>query len=79
MNILDDLKSNFRSWEDGSCDNIGDAEALTAELQRRHPNETPDYVKQLAYEWVGCDSEMEDEEFTPDIFDVYLDNDDERN
>lgn len=52
MNYYDDLKSNFRSWEQ-DCDNINDAETLFATLQSRHRDVSETELREAAYDWVG--------------------------
>lgn len=65
MNFLDDLKSNFRSWEHG-CDNEEDADSLYGLMVSRHPEEDPQVIKEWCYEWVGydpSDDDLEDEDY----------------
>jgi len=50
--FTDDLKENFRSWETGH-DNEQDAHALFAILMHRHPTESPELLKEWAFDWVG--------------------------
>jgi hypothetical protein len=55
---LDDLKANFRSWEQG-CDTPNEAEELFNILSDLHPNFDKKELKQIAYDWVGCETEDE--------------------
>lgn len=64
MDIIDDLKSNFRSWETDH-DNEEDANGLFGILIGRHPRLNSDKVKSIAYHWVGYEPE-EPERMTPD-------------
>jgi hypothetical protein len=57
MHITDDLKSNFRSWEQ-DCDNETDADTLFYTLMDRHPKENPIYVRELANDWVGYEEDL---------------------
>ena len=69
---MDDLRANFRSWEEE--DNTQrDAEELTQILQRRHQDFDLEYLRKLAYEWCGVDIENIDEslKMTPPL--KYLD------
>lgn len=59
--ILDDLKSNFRSWEI-DCDDEDSANSLINILQSRHPELSNDKIKEIAYHWVGYEPEIEDDE-----------------
>ena len=63
MNLLDDLKTNFRDWEDGFHNDQENAEELAGILTDRHPDEDPDYVRQTAFDWVGYNSEEFPEDF----------------
>ena len=56
MEFLDDLKSNFRSWEQ-NCDNLEDAEQLTSIMINRHPEEDPNKIKDWCWDWVGYEEE----------------------
>lgn len=51
----DDLKSNFRSWEQDH-DNEESAEELFNILSDRHPDYDEDDLKQMAYDWVGVET-----------------------
>lgn len=51
---LDDLKANFRSWElDHNTEE--DAEELSRILQERHPEVDGMKLRELAYDWCGCE------------------------
>ncbi len=52
---MDDLKANFRSWEEQeNIENSEDeAEELTRILQNRHPDYDDDELRKMAYEWCG--------------------------
>lgn len=54
VDVLDDLKSNFRSWEIDH-DTIEDAEKLTDLLKERHPEVDQSKLRQMAMDWCGCD------------------------
>jgi len=54
VGIKDDLKANFRSWEQ-DCDNEEDAMLLTSIMIQRHPGIDPEVTRQLCYDWVGLD------------------------
>lgn len=56
LELSDDLKSNFRSWEYDN-DNERAAEKLTNILQRRHPDIPESTVRDMAYDWVGLGEE----------------------
>jgi hypothetical protein len=60
VDIMDDLKSNFRSWEMDS-DNEQDAENLYNILMTRHSDLKPDEVREIAYDWVGYEPKNEEE------------------
>lgn len=69
IELRDDLKSNFRSWE-SDHDNVGDAQLLCSIMRERHPNEPLARVKEIVYHWVGYESReehnsLEDENFDP--------------
>ena len=51
----DDLKANFRSWEQ-DCDNEESAEELFNILSDRHPDFDAEELRQMAYDWVGCET-----------------------
>lgn len=57
VEVLDDLKANFRSWEQDH-DNKEDAEGLYNILKERHPEEDDTYLKSQAYHWVGYEEEQ---------------------
>lgn len=52
LDISDDLKSNFRSWE-FDHNNERDAYALSNILTSRHPDIPFEKIQEIAYEWVG--------------------------
>jgi hypothetical protein len=54
VGIKDDLKANFRSWEQ-DCDNEEDVMLLTSIMIQRHPGIDPEVTRQLCYDWVGLD------------------------
>lgn len=56
MHPLDDLKSNFRSWEDNETTSES-AEELFGILCNRHPDFDKDKLKDMAYHWVGASKE----------------------
>ena len=58
VEMTDDLKSNFRSWERDS-DNEEDAERLTHILIDRYPEVDPEAIRQTAYDWVGYEDVVE--------------------
>ena len=60
--VLDDLKSNFRSWEQ-DCNDEDSAEELLEILIDRHPNEDKEYLKDLVYDWVGCKIDSNEQQF----------------
>ena len=59
VDITDDLKSNFRSWEN-DCDNEKDANSLFSTLMTRHPDLDPEKVREIAYDWVGYEPKGEE-------------------
>jgi len=59
MEFVDDLKTNFRSWERG-CDNEEDAESLFQVMSLRHPDADPEILRDWCYEWVGYDPDEDD-------------------
>ena len=54
MDFLDDLKTNFRSWEQ-DCNTVEDAEHLTELMLARHPKEDAKVVRQWCFQWVGVE------------------------
>jgi hypothetical protein len=54
VDVLDDLKSNFRSWE-YDHDSIEDVEELTSMLKERHPGTDESKLRQMAMDWCGCE------------------------
>lgn len=56
----DDLKANFRSWEDQE-NSEDDAEELTGILISRHPDYNEQSLKEMAYHWCGVDTAEEKE------------------
>lgn len=50
--ILDDLKSNFRSYE-SDCDNKEDTEDLTNKLEQRYPKVKREVLFKHAKDWTG--------------------------
>lgn len=60
IDISDDLKNNFRSWEI-DCDDEDSANQLINILQSRHPKLSDDKIKEIAYNWTGYKPETEDE------------------
>ena len=56
--FFDDLKSNFRPWEQ-DCDNIEDAKQLTSIMINRHPEEDPNIIKDWCWYWVGASMDEE--------------------
>lgn len=56
--VTDDLKANFRSWEN-DCE--GDAEKLANILLSRHSSFSYAEMLKLAMEWVGAPEEPETE------------------
>jgi len=60
VDISDDLKANFRSWEK-DCDNKEDATTLTYELMSRHRISFKEAYG-WACHWVGYEPTEEDEE-----------------
>lgn len=54
VDVLDDLKSNFRSWE-YDHNTIEDVEKLTSQLKDRHPEVDDSKLRQMAMDWCGCD------------------------
>lgn len=59
VELSDDLKSNFRSWE-SDHDNYEDAEGLFNILTDRHSDVPVDKVRELAYHWVGYEESVDD-------------------
>lgn len=62
IDIYDDLRANFRSWE-VDCDNNIDAISLAGILYQRHPQIQLSEVQRIADEWVGFEREDEDEHY----------------
>ena len=62
---LDDLKANFRSWEQ-DCDNEEVANSLYHILASRHPGEDEEELKSLAYDWVGYEDEDDNRNYLRD-------------
>jgi hypothetical protein len=58
IDISDDLKSNFRSWEQ-DCDNEEDAEKLFNIIVDRHPDVAEDIIRQMVNHWVGYEPVQE--------------------
>jgi hypothetical protein len=60
LNLSDDLKANFRSWEHDS-DNEADTNSLISALSVRHPNVPYETIVQWATHWTGYEptSDME--------------------
>lgn len=54
--IYDDLKTNFRSWEQ-DCDNPIAAEKLAKIVCMRHPEASFDMCYRFACDWVGYEDE----------------------
>ena len=52
---LDDLKTNFRSWEILDNPTSEDAEELYNILQARHPDFDEMQLRKIAYNWLGVD------------------------
>lgn len=50
--LLDDLKANFRSWEQ-DCNNQECFDKLTALMSERHPNLEPDTIAETCANWIG--------------------------
>jgi len=50
--IMDDLKSNFRSWE-YDHDNYEDTNKLSRMLAHRHPDMNMDEIWNIACDWTG--------------------------
>lgn len=50
--LLDDLKANFRTWEQ-DCDNLECFDKLTAIMSDRHPNIEPDTIAEICADWIG--------------------------
>lgn len=59
VDIMDDLKSNFRSWEIDH-DNEDDANGLFVTLMTRHPDVEAEKVREIAYQWVGYEPKEEE-------------------
>lgn len=57
----DDLKSNFRSWEDGHADEQS-ADALFYTMAARHPNCSSKWLVELCDNWVGYEGRDENED-----------------
>jgi hypothetical protein len=57
----DDLRANFRSWEDMEHVGPSDAEELFNILQIRHPDFNEDELRLNAYHWVGLEAPGERE------------------
>lgn len=55
---LDDLKSNFRSYE-GDDNTVEDAEEVLGILLDRHPDEDEDKLRDMVYSWCGVETEDE--------------------
>jgi hypothetical protein len=56
IDVLDDLKSNFRSWR-YNHDTIEYVEKLTSILKKRHPETDESKLKQMAIDWCGFECE----------------------
>lgn len=56
IDISDDLRANFRSWEH-DCNDLESALQLAATLHSRHPDVELLECERLAKEWVGYDSD----------------------
>ena len=50
----DDLKSNYRSYEESEV-SPEEVDRLAAEMIERHPHENPEYIVQYVYDWCGVD------------------------
>lgn len=61
LELMDDLKANFRSWE-YDHDNEDDAEGLYHILMQRHPESNSDWVREIAYHWVGFEPLVQEDE-----------------
>ena len=59
VDVSDDLKSNFRSYE-YDHDNEEDANGLWNILIERHPDEDPEKLKEFAYNWTGYESKVDE-------------------
>lgn len=57
--LLDDLKANFRSWEQ-DCDNKRDTDSLINALLVRHSNVPYKTIAEWAHEWTGYEPDQED-------------------
>jgi hypothetical protein len=64
VDVLDDLKSNFRSWE-VDHDTIEHVEELTGLLKERHPEVDESKLRQMAMDW--CDFAWQDGAGEPPI------------
>lgn len=58
LELSDDLKSNFRSWE---SDHENDAEGLAGILSERHPEIAYSEILETAKHWVGAPEEPEED------------------
>jgi len=59
LNFLDDLKSNFRSYEEN--DNTEeDAEDLVSTMIDRHPDEDEDKIRKWVYHWCGVEKNLDE-------------------
>lgn len=54
LEITDDLKANFRKWEQG-CDDSESATILAGILKERHPAVTYEECLEWAIHWTGFD------------------------
>lgn len=61
MEISDDLKSNFRSWET-DCDNAEDTQSLANILSCRYPEMSSDKIYEIAKDWTGFNEVESNEE-----------------
>lgn len=59
LELLDDLKANFRNWEESTYADIdeliNDTEELINIMKERHPDVEPKHVEKTCQDWMGLD------------------------
>jgi hypothetical protein len=76
--LLDHLKSDFRSWEEGGT--IQDVDNLTQILSEKFPKIPEEWIRNVALDWIGPEDEEENdinESFYPTLFEYGYNEDDE--
>ncbi len=73
--INDDLKSNFRSWEQDH-DNYQDTDKLSRILAHRHTNMNMEEIWQIACDWTGFEEDIKEGIFSDRYINNPFDNED---